>query len=107
MMSRRTRFLVLWCARLALLAYVFQTAALDHWHPDPADVFGYEGTSLHAVHCHGNAADCADSASLMGSLTQVTLTPVAPSAFQYDAPGFLFVAVDAAAAALDEPPRDA
>jgi hypothetical protein len=86
---------------------VFQTAALDHWHPDPTDVFGYEGTSLHAVHCHGNAADCADSASLTGSLTQTTLTPVAPSAFQYDVPSLQFAAVDAAAATPDEPPRAA
>jgi hypothetical protein len=105
--ARKIRLLVLWCARLALLAYVFQTAALDHWHPDPSSVFGYEGSSLHAVHCHSSAADCADSASLSGSLTQATLTPVAPSAFNYDIPSETVAVVGSSASAPDEPPRAA
>ena len=105
--SRRIRLLVLWCARLALLAYVFQTAALDHWHPDPADVFGYEGSSLHAVHCHSSVADCADSASLSGSLAQVTLTPIAPGTFDYDLPASILAIKAAAGSPLGEPPRAA
>ena len=103
--TRKNRLLVLWCARLALLAYVFQTAALDHWHANPADVYGYEGSSLHAVHCHANAADCADSASLNGSLTQTALTPVAPSSFQYELPSSLFAFADPSASIPDEPPK--
>ena|SRR5688572_21786949 len=104
---RRIRLLVLWCARLALLAYVFQTAAFDHWHPDPSSMFGYEGSSLHAVHCHSSAADCADSASLSGSLTQTKLTPIAPSAFDFDLPTATLAVDDPSAAAPDKPPRAA
>ena len=105
--SRRVRFLVLSCARLALLAYVFQTAALDHRHADPSDAFGYEGSSLHALHCHGDAASCADSASLSGSLAQVTLTPLVPSSFQYDLPFSILAPAGSAGLVPDEPPRAA
>jgi hypothetical protein len=92
---------------LALLAYVFQTAAFDHWHADPSNVFGYEGTSLHAVHCHADTADCADSASLSGSLTQVWLTPLAPSSFQYELMTALNAALESPVSTPDKPPQNA
>src|ERR671919_1212772 len=59
-LSRRSRLFVLWFAQLALIAYLFQLAAIDHWQPDPHRVVGLEGSGSHAQHCHG-AGDCSDS----------------------------------------------
>ena len=66
--KRRSNSLLLAIGQLILIAYVFQVAALDHWHTDPgADVMGLAGTSahadLHADHCHGGPSSCADAGS--------------------------------------------
>lgn len=53
-LSCRTRTYLLWTARLALVAFVIQLAAVDHWH---SDLSGVEGSPAHAEHCHG-AGDC-------------------------------------------------
>ena len=59
---RRSENLLLILGQLVLIAYVFQVAAVDHWHVDPGhDVTGIPGTSQHAVHCHGDSSGCADS----------------------------------------------
>ena len=63
---RRSETLLLAIGQLILIAYVFQVAALDHWHADPAtDVTGVVGSSVHATvhgeHCHGGPASCADA----------------------------------------------
>ena len=101
----RIRLLVLLCARLALLAYAFQTAAFDHWRADPAQVYGFEGSSLHAVHCHGDAASCADSTSLGASLNQASLLPLAPAPIAEEAGQISRLITDAILLTLDEPPR--
>ena len=53
--KRRSNSLLLAIGQLILIAYVFQVAALDHWHTDPgADVMGLAGTSAHAdLHADG------------------------------------------------------
>ena len=59
---RRSENLLLIIGQLVLIAYVFQVAAVDHWHVDPGhDVTGIPGTSEHAVHCHGDPSGCADA----------------------------------------------
>src|SRR5438105_4659847 len=89
-------------ARLALLALIFQLSALGHWslvpiHAEPGSV------ASHAAHCHGDIAGCAGESSFSGSLAEVNLTPIAPSA----TPAFTSVMVpsDAHARALLQPPR--
>ena len=53
-------------AQLALVAYLFQIAAFDHWHVDPShDVTGLTGSQEHVIHdnhCHGGSGSCADGA---------------------------------------------
>jgi hypothetical protein len=61
-LSRRTRFFLLWTARLALVAFVVQLSAVDHWHTHAGDIVGIEGSSAHVEHCHG-ASDCSTSGS--------------------------------------------
>jgi hypothetical protein len=63
---RRSETLLLAIGQLILIAYVFQVAALDHWHTDPgADVTGVVGSSAHAAvhsdHCHGAPSSCAET----------------------------------------------
>jgi hypothetical protein len=82
--SRRIRFFLTWAARLIVVAYVFQLAALDHRHADTSHVRGVEGTSQHVMHCHGAAAGCADGAGAVVAIAEVTLTPAAPQPALYD-----------------------
>ena len=77
---RRQQTLVLWLARLALLVYVFQIGAIDHWHANPESTHSLAGNQLHAAHCHSATANCADSSSLTGSLHDVSLIPLLPPA---------------------------
>jgi hypothetical protein len=60
--SSRLRLFIGITARLALVVVTAQIAALDH-HFGITDVVGVEGSSAHAVHCHGDAGGCAGSAS--------------------------------------------
>jgi hypothetical protein len=62
----RSETLLLAIGQLILIAYVFQVAALDHWHTDPGtDVTGVIGSSAHAAvhsdHCHGAPSSCAEA----------------------------------------------
>jgi hypothetical protein len=59
--SRRNRRYLLVVAQLVLAAYMFQIAAIDHWHEDPTHVVGVEGSSAHVLHCHGESSHCSDS----------------------------------------------
>jgi hypothetical protein len=61
-LSRRTRFFLLWTARLALVAFIVQLSAVDHWHPHFGNVLGVEGSSAHVEHCHA-AGDCSTGGS--------------------------------------------
>ena len=79
-LSAKQRVLVVWLARLALLVYVFQLGAIDHWHARTDAVTGVVGSQVHAAHCHSETANCADSSSLAGSLADVTLLPMLPPA---------------------------
>jgi hypothetical protein len=80
---RRLRFLVVTCARLAFFIYVFQVAAVDHWHNDPNAISGLRGSALHASHCHAEQASCADSAGPTTALTQTSLIPIPPTAIAF------------------------
>jgi hypothetical protein len=60
MMSRRQRLLALIAAHSVLLGLLFQIAAFDHWRPQMEDILGIEGSHLHAAHCHGASASCAE-----------------------------------------------
>ncbi|HWO72499.1 MAG TPA: hypothetical protein VNN21_02985 [Dehalococcoidia bacterium] len=76
--SPRLRALVLWAARLVIVAYVFQVAAFDHWHTDIGDVVGIENSQEHALHCHGNAGGCSDTVSAATSLPAGSYVPASP-----------------------------
>jgi len=78
--SHRLRTLVLWAARLVFVAYVFQVAAFDHWHPDITEVVGVQDSQEHTLHCHGNAGGCSDSVSAATSLPAGSYLPAAPPA---------------------------
>ncbi len=80
---RRSEALLLMVGQLVLIAYVFQVAALDHWHTSMVDVEGVVGTSqhtsLHHDHCHGDAASCADSSAGIAEIWGDQLAPLPPS----------------------------
>jgi hypothetical protein len=106
-LSRRQHALVLWLARLAVLVYVFQVGAIDHWHVDPDRVSGLVGSQLHAAHCHSDTANCADSSGLTGTLAELRLTPLLPPAtaqLVVDAPAS---PVEAMVLTPHQPPRAA
>ena len=73
-LSRRTRFFLLWTARLALVVYLVQLSAVDHWHSPIGNIVGVEGSSAHVEHCHG-AGDCSTSggAALTANAEPTTL----------------------------------
>ena len=60
-LPRKTRTFLLWTARLALVAFMMQIAAVGHWHSDLGGVAGVEGSSIHIDHCHGGG-DCSSGA---------------------------------------------
>jgi hypothetical protein len=76
-LSRRSRLFVLWFAQLALVAYLFQLAAIDHWQADVNHIVGLEGSASHVQHCHGGG-DCSDASGSVTSLPAPLLTAVPP-----------------------------
>ena len=65
---RRSSTLLLAVSQLVLIAYVFQVAAIEHWHShQDLNVEGVIGSSahvrLHEQHCHGALASCADASA--------------------------------------------
>ena len=105
--SRRQRNLIVWLARLALIVYVFQIGAIDHWHVNPESVTGIAGSQLHAAHCHNATGDCADSSGLTGTLDEVTLTPLVPPATAQLVAGRSVMPLEATIATPHQPPRSA
>jgi len=104
--TRRRRTLFLWLARLAIFAYAFQLAAVDHWHKDIDSIEGVQGSSEHRYHCHADPSGCAEQPGFSGSLAEVRLAPIPPSTTietavvsSLPAPGAAYIAGD------DEPPR--
>jgi hypothetical protein len=81
-LSRRTRTFLLWTARLALVVYLVQLSAVDHWHADFSDVVGVEGSSAHVQHCHG-AGDCSSGDSAAFSVASQPVALPVPSLFTY------------------------
>jgi hypothetical protein len=64
--GRRGHTFFVTIAQLALVAYLFQVMAFDHWQVDPSHaVSGVEGSQAHVIHdnhCHGADSSCADGA---------------------------------------------
>ena len=62
--GRRGHTFFVTIAQLALVAYLFQVMAFDHWQVDPShNVSGVEGSQAHVIHdnhCHGTDSSCAD-----------------------------------------------
>ena len=78
-LNKRTRSFLLWSARLALLAYLVQIMAIDHWHAHTVDILGVEGSAMHVAHCHGGG-DCADGGGAATSaVSDVATIPLPPS----------------------------
>jgi len=75
-LTRRSRSFLLWTARLALVVYLMQLSAVDHWHSHIGDVVGVEGSSAHVEHCHG-AGDCSTTGGpALSANAQPTILPV-------------------------------
>ncbi len=58
-LSQRTRDFLLIMAQLAVIAYVFQILAVDHWFYDPYHALA-DAQQVHAQHCHGDVSGCSD-----------------------------------------------
>jgi hypothetical protein len=102
---RRQRILMLWLARLALFAYAFQFAAVDHWHKDPNSVVGDLGKTTHSYHCHGDVAGCSDQGGTASALPAQNLI-LSPSLFASSHQVALELTPEAAyVAGAEEPPR--
>jgi hypothetical protein len=87
-LNKRTRAFLLWTARLALLAYLVQIMAIDHWHAHTVDIIGLEGSSAHVAHCHGGGGDCADGGGAATSaVSDVATIPLPPSVAWIEAAG--------------------
>jgi len=77
-LPRRTRAFLLWTARLALVAFLIQLGAVDHWHADFGNVVDVEGSSAHVEHCHGTG-DCSTSGGSALALNASPATVPVPS----------------------------
>jgi L-alanine-DL-glutamate epimerase-like enolase superfamily enzyme len=79
-LSPRNRRFVLWVAKLALVAYIVQIMAVDHWQVDVSHITGVEGTASHAHHCHGGG-DCSSGGggAVSTALTTAAQTPLPPA----------------------------
>jgi hypothetical protein len=78
--GRRYRRFIVVTAHVAVLFYVLQIIAIDHWHANPADVIGIPGSQAHVVHCHGDVSGCAESAGLTSTLDETRIVPLPPAA---------------------------
>ena len=84
--GRRGHTLFITIAQLALVAYLFQVMAFDHWQVDPShNITGVEGSQAHVIHenhCHGAGSSCADGAgsgSAYVKFAEAVSLPVQPS----------------------------
>ena len=105
-LTPRTRRFVLWMAHLALVIYVAQLVAIDHWHANPADAVGVPNSNSHAVHCHGTSS-CADGTALTPGAVTKALTPLPPEPRLYNVVPSLTSLENALVDILTEPPRAA
>lgn len=100
------RRFVLWMAHLALIIYIVQIVAVDHWHPNPADAVGQPGTNNHAIHCHGTSS-CADGATMAPTALATSLMPVPPEPRLYHVTPSVASPSDALVDTLLQPPQAA
>jgi len=102
---------VLWMAHLALVIYVAQIVAIDHWHADPADAFGVPGSNahhlVHVSHCHGASSGCADGGGMTPSLLSNALTPLPPEPHLYREAPAIVAPANAFLGTPIEPPQAA
>jgi hypothetical protein len=107
---KRSSTLVLLLGQLVLIAYVFQVGAFDHWYHDVshADMTPIE-RAVHAAHCHGDSAGCADSGGGIAVLQpgDVVRLPAPPSLFSVNTLPPFAIPTDAPARLLPQPPRQA
>ena len=100
------RRFVLWMAHLAIVIYVAQIVAIDHWHPDPADAVGVPNSNAHVMHCHGSSS-CADGASVSTAMLKPVTNPLPPEPRVYNVVPSSPAPADAFVVTLLEPPRAA
>jgi len=106
-LSRRTRFFLLWTARLALVAFIVQLSAVDHWHGQFGNVVGVEGSSAHVEHCHA-AGDCSTSGSAALTANAEPTTLPVPSVVSFGIEASTLLAPQAAfISPPSEPPQAA
>jgi len=106
-MSRRSRRFVILVAHLALLGYLLQVAAFDHWHTDPSHVVGVPDSQAHVQHCHGSGGGCADGATISPVMDATALIPLPPEALRETAEPSVTTPGSAFLPAPDQPPRGA
>ena len=104
-LTPRSRRFVLWMAQVALLVYVAQIAAVDHWHGATGHLRGLPDASAHAVHCHGAPSGCADGAFLAPVVAAKALLPVPPEPRLQRAAASFVTAAGVIVATPHQPPR--
>jgi hypothetical protein len=97
---------VLWMAHLALVIYVAQIVAIDHWHQDPGATTGVQHSNAHAKHCHGSSSS-AEGASVSTAILKPAMNPLPPEPRFYDIAPSVLSPDDAYVDTLLEPPRAA
>jgi hypothetical protein len=98
------RRFVLWMAHFALIIYVVQIVAIDHWHANPGDAVGVPDSNRHAIHCHGTSS-CADGATMAPTALATNLTPLPPEPRLYSVAPSVASPADAHVDTLLQPPR--
>jgi hypothetical protein len=107
--SRRNRRYLLIVAQLVLAAYMFQLAAIDHWHEDPTHVVGVEGSPPHVLHCHGESSHCSDSSGGFATFARAEAVslPTPPAPRLVGADHLAGTPSEAPVITLSEPPKAA
>ncbi|HLF71803.1 MAG TPA: hypothetical protein VI759_06600 [Dehalococcoidia bacterium] len=105
--GRRYRRFIYVTAHVAVLFYVLQIIAIDHWQVNPADAIGVEGSSAHVVHCHGDVSGCAESGGLVSLLDATATMPLPPAAFLSPITAPDTIMIDVVLTLPDQPPRAA
>ena len=105
-LTHGSRRFVFWMAHLALVIYIAQIVAIDHWHADPASNAGMPPGNAHAQHCHGNSS-CSEGASVSTALLKPATNPLPPAPRLYNVVPSPTAPADVYVVTLREPPRAA
>ncbi len=95
---------ILWMAHLALVIYIAQIVAIDHWHSDTENAAAHNNE--HASHCHGSSS-CAEGASVSTAMLKPAVNPLPPEPRLYSIEPSVPSPGDAYVVTLLEPPRAA